>query len=143
MLKLCRTADAAREAGRNSFDGYCVIEGLHRSSLGFLGPLDGAHIFSAKMAPEIAKAPLNVLPICRYRHNNPFGFYTDDEKGCMDLVGVEPKPPLERVAWLLRWVDGDYRQRVRERLLELVYEALLVSEGVKKHEEDLTAMLYE
>lgn len=143
MLKLCRTADAAREQGRNAFDGECVIEGVHRSSLGFLGPLDGAHIFSAKMAPEIAAAPLNILPICRYRHNNPFGFYQGDEKGCMDLVGLDPKPPLERIEWVLRWVNGDYRQRVREQILELVYEALLVSERVKKLEDDLTAMLYQ
>lgn len=142
MLEYLSSADAARAAGRERFQGYCCIEEIHRSSMGFkFGPLDGAHIFSAGQFVELAKCPLNVVPVCRYRHNNPFGFDRGDTKGCMDLIGRTQKPALQRIEWLLTWVGGEYRRRIVEQIEELVYEALLVSDKVRAMEEDLVVLL--
>lgn len=141
MLQYLSSADAARAAGRERFDGYCCVEEVYRTSLGRFGPLDGAHIFAAGQFIELACCPLNVVPICRYRHNNPFGFDPGDTKGCMDLIGRNPKPAIQRIDWLLRNAGGDYRRRVWEQVEELVYEALLVSEKVRAIEEDLTVLL--
>ena len=86
---------------------------------------------------------INVLPVCRYRHNNPFGFEAHDNIGCMDLVGASPRPHIDRVLWLLRHANSEYRRRVWEQVAELVSEALLVSERVRGYEDDLTVMLGE
>lgn len=141
MLQFAKSADHARAIGRERFEGYCCIEEVHKQSLGSWGPLDGAHIFAAGQFVELAACPLNVVPICRYRHNNPFGFAPADHKGCMDLVGRNPKPALQRIEWLLRHVGGEYRSRVCEQLEELVYEALLLSDKVRAMEEDLTILM--
>lgn len=143
MLRFAKNPDAAAAAGAKAYDGYCVVTARHRDNLGFYGPLDGAHVFSRKAFPELACAPLNVLPVCRYRHNNPFGFESHDNIGCMDLVGASPRPHIDRVAWLLRHANGEYRRRVWEQVSELVYEALLISERVRGYEDDLTVMLGE
>lgn len=144
MLKFAKSADAMREACKKKYNNHCVVTSLPRGSLGFNGPLDGAHIFAAGDFPELAACIQNGLPICRYRHNNPFGFPKDDFMWCLDINGYgQPRGHLHRVEWLTKWVHADFKGQVREQLWELIGEAVLVSQKVKAMEYDLIAILEE
>jgi len=144
MLKFAKNADAMREACKKPYDNHCIVTSMPRGSLGFNGPLDGAHVFAAGDFTELAKCIQNGLPICRYRHNNPFGFPNGDFQWCLDINGHgQPRGALHRVEWLVRWTHGDFRSQVRDQLFDLVYYGAKICQKVKAMEDDLIVTLEE
>lgn len=124
-LRYANGVRAMRQAVRNSYQGFCVISGMHRTdSDAEMYEIDAAHVLPASTFPEVSECIQNGLPIVRYRHCWRLPGHAN---GCLDLVNVNghlrDRKPIERFEWLRDNVQDDFRAQVFDQLRTLVVDA--------------------
>lgn len=128
-LRYAKGVRAMRQAVRNSYQGFCVISGMHRSDLELMDTggytIEAAHVFPSSTFKEISECIQNGLPIIELRHCYT-GLYPHP-KGCLDQVYINgrytTRKPVDRFHWLYDNVAEDFRAQVFEQLRTLVVDA--------------------